>query len=281
MPPAATEPPVDLRVALQRLGAAQTPWYVLLDAAQAPSAVEAAHDAGLGTTCLYTGGFGRQLEGAAPHLATFDPSARFAGWLHGHWEGSHGVLLQSAAPHEALRRHLKKFLLVKSPEGRTLRFRFYDPRVLRAFLPVCSSTELTEFFGPVVCYMGAGRPGPSLTAFSLARGQLVVRRAALLRPATEPAAGPPERSDLHVIVLDAVRGTPIERAGVVVEGVDYRSAVTASHGRTTFHGLPHGAYRVSAIDGELREGRCDITFDSSTDPVFLLCRRKLIRAPTA
>jgi hypothetical protein len=30
------------------------------------------------------------------------------------------------------------------------RFRFYDPRVLRIFLPTCNAQEVFQFFGPVV-----------------------------------------------------------------------------------------------------------------------------------
>ena len=39
--------------------------------------------------------------------------------------------------------------MVKSPSGKQVYFRFYDPTVLRLFLPTCLSKEIEEFFGPV------------------------------------------------------------------------------------------------------------------------------------
>ena len=50
---------------------------------------------------------------------------------------------------QTLRAHFRKFLRVKDMKGRNLYFRFYDPRVMAAFLPRCLPNELPEFFGPV------------------------------------------------------------------------------------------------------------------------------------
>src|SRR5947209_7089547 len=46
-------------------------------------------------------------------------------------------------------KHFRHFLLVETEDGKLLYFRFYDPRVLRAFLPTCNSDESSEFFGPI------------------------------------------------------------------------------------------------------------------------------------
>jgi hypothetical protein len=40
-------------------------------------------------------------------------------------------------------------LRVETPERKVVNFRFYDPRVLRAFLPACDRMEIAEFFGPI------------------------------------------------------------------------------------------------------------------------------------
>lgn len=271
--PSNVESPVDLKSALKTLGAAGVPWYLVLDAAQEPPVLPAAGEAGLATTCLYTGDFGRRLDNVAPHLAAFDPDSAFTEWLHRHWQYAHGILLQSSAPFEEVRRHLKSFLMAKNPEGRTVRFRYYDPRVLRAFLPVCTATELGTFFGPIAAFYAAGRPGPTISAYSLGRRQLQARSLSLVPRPTEPAAAPlTESADLHVIVLDAVLGTPIERAAVVIEGADRRSAVTGQGGRVRFGGMPLGPYQIYSIDGERREGRCGVDLNEDSDPVFLLCR---------
>ena len=45
--------------------------------------------------------------------------------------------------------HFRKFLLVTTEPDKEFFFRFYDPRVLRIFLPTCDVKQLREFFGPV------------------------------------------------------------------------------------------------------------------------------------
>ena len=38
---------------------------------------------------------------------------------------------------------------MRDPQGRTLLFRYYDPRVLRTYLPTCRADELEQIFGPI------------------------------------------------------------------------------------------------------------------------------------
>ncbi|MCG7851384.1 MAG: DUF4123 domain-containing protein, partial [Methanosarcinaceae archaeon] len=52
-----------------------------------------------------------------------------------------------------VRRHFRRFLMVKDPEGKQIYFRYYDPRVLNVFLPTCNSEELSVVFGPVSSYI--------------------------------------------------------------------------------------------------------------------------------
>jgi hypothetical protein len=40
-------------------------------------------------------------------------------------------------------------LEVQTPDGPKRFFRYYDPRVLRNFLPTCDAAQLREMFGPV------------------------------------------------------------------------------------------------------------------------------------
>ena len=43
--------------------------------------------------------------------------------------------------------------LVQTEDGKQLYFRFYDPRVLRLYLPTCTPEEVRRSFGPVGCYL--------------------------------------------------------------------------------------------------------------------------------
>jgi len=60
-----------------------------------------------------------------------------------------GILIKSSFPLEELHKHFRKFLIVGTEDNQQLYFRFYDPRVLRIFLPTCDTAQLREFFGPI------------------------------------------------------------------------------------------------------------------------------------
>ena len=56
-----------------------------------------------------------------------------------------------------LRSHLRRFLIVLDEDtGKKLYFRFYDPRVLRAFLPTCSKIQVADMFGEIGMFLLEG-----------------------------------------------------------------------------------------------------------------------------
>ncbi len=65
------------------------------------------------------------------------------------WGNAWGVYVGTHASFEELRRHLRRFLTITGEDEQKMLFRFYDPRVLRTFLPTCTAGERAEFFGPV------------------------------------------------------------------------------------------------------------------------------------
>jgi hypothetical protein len=67
-----------------------------------------------------------------------------------------------------LRDHFRAFHTVELPDQRTVLFRYYDPRILRNFLPVCNAAELAAFFGPVQRFVVEGETPESGIKFSLA-----------------------------------------------------------------------------------------------------------------
>lgn len=64
-----------------------------------------------------------------------------------------GVFAISKANFRELRMHLRTFLKVYGPDLTPLYFRYYDPRVLRVYLPTCNELELQTVFGPVLRYI--------------------------------------------------------------------------------------------------------------------------------
>ena len=126
--------------------------HAVVDAARDPRLIGLLDTTGLERCCLFAGPLSPALRAAAPHLVHLAPDARFTrAFLQLGWTGNWGVL--TLAPPDVtlplLRRHLRTLLRVRDETGRTLMFRFYDPRVLRAYLPTCTAMEWQAVFGPV------------------------------------------------------------------------------------------------------------------------------------
>jgi hypothetical protein len=90
---------------------------------------------------------------AAPYLVQLDPGYRDTHRLiQQAWGNSWGVLIRSETSLKKLRRHLREFLVVRDTKGTRMAFRYYDPRVLRVYLPTCVTAELRTVFGPIDCF---------------------------------------------------------------------------------------------------------------------------------
>jgi len=80
--------------------------------------------------CLFEGNLEPVVLAASPHLVRLRENNFFLNrWrkegLGHHW----GIFFRSDADQQTLRRHFRKKLFVKLPDGRRVLFRFYDPRV--------------------------------------------------------------------------------------------------------------------------------------------------------
>jgi hypothetical protein len=115
--------------------------------------------------CLYSGELPPDLAQTAPYLIKLQAESKFTGWLLREGWGRHwGIFAVSPASIEQLRRHFREFLMVRDPAGKAVYFRYYDPRVLRVYLPSCNEQELETVFGPVLLYVAEGAaPTETLT----------------------------------------------------------------------------------------------------------------------
>jgi pSer/pThr/pTyr-binding forkhead associated (FHA) protein len=126
------------------------PLYALLDASREPSVLKVILESKEEHQSLYEGAQGAQLAHFAPYLIRIPPKSGLLDTLiHQAWSKSWGVFLTSDKPLKDLRTHFRHFLTVKLPDGQQVYFRYYDPRVLRLFLPTCLPDESAQFFGPV------------------------------------------------------------------------------------------------------------------------------------
>ena len=149
--------------------------YLLLDAARMHGDIYRARELNTDHTCLYEGDTEKFLSAVAPWLFSMERGSAFADWVAKEGSGkSWGVVLQCAEEPVKLYKHLRKFLIVESEDGKEMYFRYYDPRVLRVFLPTCEPEQVIEFFGPIEAFLVEDAEG-LLVEYAHDAGKLVVK----------------------------------------------------------------------------------------------------------
>jgi len=167
MPPGQpTEQPSAAEATFNRMVTPRARVHAIVDAAQNADAPVQARKLGLDSASLFAGALGRDLAQVAPHLVTTSGGAAFGRWWFGHWRTNLGVLFEASASPRELREHFRTLLIVNGDAGRRFYFRFYDPRVMRSFLPHCKGDEVRRFFGPVRAFYCEGAGGTELIRFA-------------------------------------------------------------------------------------------------------------------
>jgi hypothetical protein len=151
--------------------------YVLLDGASIPDLRQLLHALKPAHECLFIGALEDDMAEVAPYLVQLEPEAPFTKVvLEQSWGKHWGVFVLSEAGIRDLRQHFRLFVTVYDPEGHAMLFRFYDPRVLRSYLPTCNAEEITKLFGPVKTFLAEGEKPETLLRFEHNAGQLVKRQ---------------------------------------------------------------------------------------------------------
>jgi hypothetical protein len=139
---------------LKILGLECQPLFGILDAARDPMIFKLLLDSNEGHQSLHQGLASGIPLNFAPYIVQLSPHSKLLGPLvQKGWGKSWGVYLTAQTTIDNLRRHLRSLLVVRTDGGEELYFRFYDPRVLRVFLPTCTADELSSFFGPIQTYL--------------------------------------------------------------------------------------------------------------------------------
>jgi hypothetical protein len=155
------------RKALELLHAQTDPLFTVLDAARSGRVLKLLQGCEDEYQSLYEGPEAEKLSRVAPYLLAIPKgSTTLDRLVNEGWGLSWGIYFSCRLPFKEVRRHLRRFLLVESEEtGEQLYFRFYDPRVLRVFLPSCSSQQWREFFGEAECFWMESNDG-GVSSFS-------------------------------------------------------------------------------------------------------------------
>lgn len=123
--------------------------------------------------CLFAGALDPTLERAAPHLVRLEGADRLMeGWRSEGWGEAWGMLCRSSRSLPEVRRHFRRFLQAKLPNGAVVLFRFYDPRVWRTYLPTCEGEELAGWFAAVEEYSVETPEGDGAIRYYLEGGSL-------------------------------------------------------------------------------------------------------------
>jgi hypothetical protein len=175
--------------------------WMIVDAARDRTIFRMLLECGLEYSCLYAGALPPALEIAAPYLVQLEYQDRSTRrFLERAGGNSWGIFLKCDLRLDKLRRHLRHFLIVRGPRGNRLVFRYYDPRVLRVYLPTCNAEELNAVFGPIHCFWTEDQTPGNMLEFHFDGGRLV-QRTLSLAPGAAQRGLPlgPQREDIRRI----------------------------------------------------------------------------------
>ena len=162
--------------------------YTILDAARIFGKIYTAQTLQEDFINLYKGQRD-ELDSVAPYLFAYSRETAFAKWLYGNgWGESWGIFIESDAGIEEVFNHLKKFIHLKTADGKDFFFRFYDPRVLRKLLIKYDADKLKTFFGPVKRFLCEDEDNSFAFAYSLdTNSKLVTERIHVSKIFDQPA----------------------------------------------------------------------------------------------
>ncbi|MFN7921097.1 MAG: DUF4123 domain-containing protein [Bryobacteraceae bacterium] len=147
--------------------------YALLDAAANPDLLDWLYRCLPEFECLYEGEVEPDVAEVAPYLVAVPAEGEFTSWLRERgWGKNWGIYVLSTGSFRDMRQHLRRFVKVHTEEGTPMLFRFYDPRVLRTYLPTCNPGEVAEFFGPAQAFVAEAEDPGSAMRFENSGGKL-------------------------------------------------------------------------------------------------------------
>jgi len=150
--------------------------YALLDGASIPALPNRLAESPEQSGCLYRGELGLDLKMTAPYLVKLHAGSELLPWLWGEgWGKNWGIFVVTPLGFEELRRHFRGFLRVRDHSGRILYFRYYDPRVLRVYLPTCNAGEIKTVFGAISRFVCEGESADEVMELPVHRLRITPR----------------------------------------------------------------------------------------------------------
>ncbi len=137
--------------ALQKLEAVDGRLFAVVDAARDDRILILVRESVERYQSLYEGTDGEALAHVAPYLVELPKgSGLLRRLVREGWETRWASFIETNLSFKHLRRHLRRFLMVADADTRKkMYFRFYDPGVLRTFVPASTVKQRAEFFGEI------------------------------------------------------------------------------------------------------------------------------------
>lgn len=122
--------------------------------------------------CLFAGKLAEELKEVSPHIFPLERGQEIMQrWMQHGIGQPWGVFLASIGDLAEVRRHVRRFLQVRLPDGEgPVLFRIWDPRVLPVFLKASEADHLQQLFARVTAYLVP--QGQQLERLSWAGGAL-------------------------------------------------------------------------------------------------------------
>ena len=160
---------------LELLAAQKLPLFAIVDAARSPALLGLLRTHTNVYYSLYDGAAGEKLDDVAPYLVELPARSLLTeAIVREQWGNSWGVFLSARSDFKTLRQQLRRLLMIEDPRGKQMYFRFYDPRVLRSFLPTCTREQAADLFGPVSCFLMESFEATSALVCSVHRVERIV-----------------------------------------------------------------------------------------------------------
>jgi hypothetical protein len=152
----------------QHLVKNNTRLYCVLDGASVPELPKRLYETRAPNFCLFSGDLKPDMLYVAPYVVLLSPGNRFTDLVLSQGFGKHwGIFAHSRHSLQEMRRHFRLLVNVYDENARSLIFRFYDPRVIRKFLPTCKGEQLQTFFGKIDTYFAENETADSLLSFQI------------------------------------------------------------------------------------------------------------------
>lgn len=156
--------------------------FAVLDGASIPGLLEKLYTLQPEHICLWRGELEPDLAEVASYLVQLELDSAFTNWMIAQGWGQHwGIFVITQADLREMRKHFRTLLTVHDDQGQPLVFRFYDPRVLRVYLPTCHEQELETVFGPVISYLLEDEDPSMMLRFEITSGTLRCKRLPLIQ----------------------------------------------------------------------------------------------------